>query len=123
MMSHAVYLAAFGYEYHGPLGPPRLRAGDPPEDFRAAFTVAQGWGSYRQTRAGGSQTATVELGFGQLRVRTFAQQVAAGVTAVSVTAGGTNRPATLTVFRDRAIVTLTTPVLLSAGQSMQVVLS
>ncbi|TDD66270.1 twin-arginine translocation signal domain-containing protein [Jiangella aurantiaca] len=76
MMSHAVYLAATGYEYHGPRGhlgfAPRL--GDP-SDVAAAFTVAEGWGLYRQRRTGDRQRSEVELRYGRLRVRTFATAV------------------------------------------------
>ena len=46
MASYGVFLAACGYEYHGPKGhlafAPRLT----PEDFRAAFTAAEGWGRF-----------------------------------------------------------------------------
>ncbi|SDU79988.1 GH116 family glycosyl hydrolase [Jiangella alkaliphila] len=76
MMSHAVYLAATGYEYHGPRGhlgfAPRL--GDP-ADVAAAFTVAEGWGLYRQQRTGTRQRSEVDVRYGRLRVRTFATEV------------------------------------------------
>lgn len=72
MASYGVYLAACGYEYHGPKGhlgfSPRLR----PEDFRAAFTAAEGWGTLSQERAGGRQISRVELAWGRLRLRTLA---------------------------------------------------
>ena len=46
MASHGVFLAACGYEHHGPKGhlgfAPRLT----PADFRAPFTAAEGWGTY-----------------------------------------------------------------------------
>ncbi|MDX6241061.1 MAG: non-lysosomal glucosylceramidase, partial [Kribbellaceae bacterium] len=120
MMSHGVYLAACGYEHHGPKGhlgfAPRLS----PEDFRAAFTAAEGWGSYRQTRAAGKQTATVELRHGQLTLRTFSQQITGTPTTVTVAVAGTNRPATLAVTGDRAVVTLTSPVVVTTGQTMEV---
>ena len=48
MASYGVYLAACGYEHHGPKGylafAPRLT----PENFRAAFTAAEGWGTFSQ---------------------------------------------------------------------------
>ncbi|MGO8674503.1 MAG: GH116 family glycosyl-hydrolase [Limisphaerales bacterium] len=48
MASYGVFLAACGFEYHGPKGrlgfAPRLAA----EDFKAAFTTAEGWGTYSQ---------------------------------------------------------------------------
>ncbi|TDE09666.1 GH116 family glycosyl hydrolase [Jiangella asiatica] len=76
MMSHAVYLAATGYEYHGPRGhlgfAPRL--GDL-DDVAAAFTVAEGWGLYRQQRTETRQRSEVDVRYGRLRLRTFATQV------------------------------------------------
>ena len=48
MASYGVFLAACGYEYHGPKRhlafAPRLS----PENFRAAFTTAEGWGTFSQ---------------------------------------------------------------------------
>ena len=48
MASYGVFLAACGYEHHGPKRhlafAPRLS----PEDFRAAFTTAEGWGTFSQ---------------------------------------------------------------------------
>jgi hypothetical protein len=123
MMSHGVYLAACGYEHHGPQGhlgfAPRLS----PENFRAAFTAAEGWGSYRQTRTDGRQTASVELRHGRLKLRTFSQQVVGKPKKVSVTVAGEKRAASLSVTGDRAVVTLTQPVVVNSGQAMEVVLS
>ena len=57
MASYGVYLAACGFEYHGPKGhlgfAPRLG----PDDFRGAFTSAEGWGTIAQKRDGRTQTA------------------------------------------------------------------
>ena len=48
MASYGTYISACGYYYHGPKGAigfsPKLR----PEAFKAAFTSAEGWGSYQQ---------------------------------------------------------------------------
>ena len=52
MASYGVFLALCGFEYHGPKGhlgfAPRLA----PDDFRAAFTAAEGWGTISQKRDG-----------------------------------------------------------------------
>jgi len=71
MASYGVFLAACGYEYHGPRGhlgfEPRLSA----EDFRAAFTAAEGWGTFAQKREGRTQRATVDVKHGRLHLRTL----------------------------------------------------
>jgi uncharacterized protein (DUF608 family) len=82
MASYGVFVAACGYEYHGPKAylafDPRIN----PHDFRAAFTTAEGWGTFSQTIVGKNQTAILELKWGNLRLKTFA--LAAGGTPRSV---------------------------------------
>jgi len=67
MASYGVYLAACGYGYHGPKGwlkfAPRL-SGD---EFKCAFTTAEGWGSYHCSKE--QRAAGLELRFGHLRLR------------------------------------------------------
>ena len=71
MASFGVYLAACGYEYDGPRGllafAPRLT----PDDFKAAFTTAEGWGTFAQSRAGAGQTNTLYLKWGRLRLQSL----------------------------------------------------
>src|SRR5262249_13798447 len=69
MASYGVFIAVCGFEYHGPKGHigfgPRLT----PENFKAAFTAAEGWGTYTQTIKSGKHTSLIELQWGTLRVR------------------------------------------------------
>ena len=59
MASYGVFLAACGYEYHGPKRhlafAPRLS----PENFRAAFTTAEGWGTFSQKDDAGRRKAAL----------------------------------------------------------------
>ncbi|MBN2506657.1 MAG: hypothetical protein JXQ71_08180 [Verrucomicrobia bacterium] len=86
MASYGVFLAATGYEYHGPQGhlgfAPRLT----PEDFKCAFTTAQGWGSYHQQVQQSHLTSQLSLHWGQLRLRTFAATLPPPRTATRVAA-------------------------------------
>jgi hypothetical protein len=86
MASYGTYLAACGFEYHGPNGhigfAPRLM----PDDFMAAFTAAEGWGTFQQKRSGDSLHASVEVKWGQLRVRTLGLALPEGVKAGQVEA-------------------------------------
>jgi non-lysosomal glucosylceramidase len=69
MASYGVYLAVCGFSCHGPRGyigfAPRLS----PDDFKAAFTTAESWGSYTQQRADGRQVSTIEIRHGQLELQ------------------------------------------------------
>ena len=86
MASYGVYLAACGFEYHGPKGhigfAPRLG----PDDFRSAFTSAEGWGVIAQKRENGTQRQTVEVRWGRLRLASLAFAVAAGMKPTKVSA-------------------------------------
>ncbi|MEU4191969.1 GH116 family glycosyl hydrolase [Kribbella sp. NPDC026611] len=106
MMGFGVYLAACGYEYHGPRGhlgfAPRLN----PEDFRCAFTAAEGWGLYRQRRTSHSLTASLEVRSGQVRLNTLSFETARPPRHVEVRVGHVRVPAQLVATGDRVVVTL-----------------
>jgi len=125
MASYGVYLAACGYEYHGPKGhlafAPRLAA----DDFRAAFTTAEGWGSFSQKREDKTQRAAIDLKSGRLRLRTLALALADGAkpTKVSVTVGGKAAPATLKLDSGRATIALAEEATIRAGQKIEVAVS
>lgn len=122
MMSYGVFLAACGYEYHGPKGrlgfAPRLT----PEDFRAPFTAAEGWGTYSQKRAALSQEHRLEVKWGRVRLRTLAVAVpeASHARQVTVTMGGKPAEALLTQEGTRCEIKLAADLTLSAGQSLEV---
>ena len=86
MASYGVFIAACGYEHHGPRGylafAPRLS----PENFKAAFTSAQGWGTFWQKAADGKFTAGVEIKAGQLTLKTLRLTPPAGIKLIGVSA-------------------------------------
>ncbi len=69
MASYGVYLAACGFEYHGPrqyLGfSPRIQQ----DNFKAAFTAAEGWGTLTQKRNGSQQENEVHLSYGSMTLQ------------------------------------------------------
>jgi non-lysosomal glucosylceramidase len=86
MASYGVFLAACGFEYDGPkrhIGfAPKLT----PENFRTAFTAAEGWGSYQQRREADSQSHSITVKHGQLRLRSVAIDPPANARLQSVSA-------------------------------------
>jgi non-lysosomal glucosylceramidase len=66
MASYGVFIAACGFTCDGPHGDlgfaPRIH----PEDFRAAFTAPEGWGTFAQKRSPSSLEASLAIRYGQL---------------------------------------------------------
>ena len=71
MASYGVYVAVCRFEYHGPKGYIAFAPQLTPEDFKSAFTAALGWGTFTQNLRNGVQTATIDLKYGTLRLRTI----------------------------------------------------
>ncbi len=125
MASYGVFLAACGYEYHGPKGhlafAPRLA----PDSFRAAFTTAEGWGSFAQQRQAGEQHETIELKWGKLRLRSLAFALAekAKPNSVRVAANGAEVACRHRLENGRIVIDLAAEAVLQAGQKMEVTIT
>jgi uncharacterized protein (DUF608 family) len=116
MMSHGVYLAVCGYEYHGPREHLGFAPKVTPEDFRAAFTAAEGWGLYRQTRHPGGQACDIDVRYGRVRLRTLAFEVDGQVRSVTLL----GRSVPFEVTGSRVLVTLPSSVVVSAGSTLSI---
>ncbi|MGB3117403.1 MAG: hypothetical protein WBE58_01170, partial [Verrucomicrobiales bacterium] len=125
MASHGIYIAACGYQYDGPKGKlgfaPRLT----PEDFRCAFTAAEGWGTFRQKITGTGMEAEVVLAWGKLAVNTLSLGLPANLkpAKVSVLLDGKAVPATLAVVESGLEIHLAAPVTIPQGQSLLIKLT
>jgi hypothetical protein len=122
MASHGVFLVACGYEYDGPRGrlafAPRLT----PEDFRCAFTAAEGWGTFAQQSGPGRQTARVTLRWGSLDLAVLRLGGVAGFVPaqLKVTLDDAAVAAGLHAGDDGAEIRLDRPLRLAAGQTLAV---
>jgi len=122
MASYGVFIAACGFEYHGPKGhigfAPRLT----PEDFRAPFTSAEGWGTFEQKSDDHAMHATLALKYGGLRVRSIALTLPEKVPAASVSVTSHDHALKSThALSDRKLtITLAADTHLSAGESLQI---
>ncbi|MBE3096700.1 MAG: hypothetical protein IMZ44_06160 [Planctomycetes bacterium] len=125
MASWGCLLAAAGYTYDGPAGrigfAPRLA----PEDFKAFFTAAEGWGSLVQKRAQGRQTNRIEVKWGRLRAAALEFEVPDGARAAkaAVTAAGRAVAADAKQDGPRVALTLAAPVTVNRGEGIEVVLT
>ena len=120
--SWGVYTSLAGYEHHGPKGHLGFAPRITPEDFRAAFTAAEGWGTFAQQRDAKSQREQIRMRWGKLHVKTLAFAVPEqfrSVTAV-VTLDATAVPSDYRLRNGRLEITLNEKLLVSEGQALSV---
>ena len=117
MASHGVFIALCGFECHGPnrhLGfAPKLT----PEDFKAPFIAAEGWGTFAQRIEDGRLTAVIEVRHGKLPLATLALEHNGG-NQVGIKLGDTPLPAAVKRTGRRVLVTLTAPAAIQAGEKL-----
>ncbi|TKJ35439.1 MAG: hypothetical protein CEE38_14790 [Planctomycetes bacterium B3_Pla] len=120
--SWGVYTSLAGYEYHGPkehIGfAPRIT----PENFRAAFTAAEGWGTFAQQREAGKQREQIRVRWGTLNVKSLAFAVPEQIRSVraAVTLDGRAVPSDHTLKNGRLEITLKKKLLVSEDQTLSV---
>ncbi|MBI5384310.1 MAG: hypothetical protein HZA90_06440 [Verrucomicrobia bacterium] len=125
MASHGVFLSLCGFECHGPHGhigfAPRLT----PENFRAAFTSAEGWGTISQKSEIRNLKSEILVKWGTLRVRTLALGLPKGVMldAATVTIAGQKIEATAKQEGDRVTLSLAGESVAEAGKTVEVSLT
>ncbi|HEY3897916.1 MAG TPA: GH116 family glycosyl-hydrolase [Chthoniobacter sp.] len=124
MASYGVFLAACGFEHHGPRGHIGFAPKLTPENFRAPFTTAEGWGTFAQKSQGGAMTASLSLKYGSLRTRSLALTLPAGVAAdkVRVTLNGRDVESQHTLAGGKLMIALSAEANISAGQTLEAVI-
>jgi len=126
MASYGVFLATCGFEYHGPKGhigfAPRLT----PENFRAPFTIAEGWGTFAQQRGTENVECRIELRWGSLRLKSLALEMAGGMKVSGIRvllANGATVSAKFVQTGDRVMITLAGDIVLLPGKPFNVTIS
>jgi uncharacterized protein (DUF608 family) len=71
MASYGTFITACGFDYHGPKGYIRFAPKWNKENFKAPFTVAEGWGSYAQKKSGSEQEHRLTIKYGSLKLTTL----------------------------------------------------
>jgi len=122
MASYGVFLALCGFEYDGPKSQLGFAPRIAPENFQAAFTTAEGWGSYSQKSDAQKLRSEISVRWGQLKLKTLALQMAAGVKpkTVKVTLAQKEVPAEIREQDGRVQITLRETIVVSADQSLEV---
>ncbi|MFO0888801.1 MAG: GH116 family glycosyl hydrolase [Isosphaeraceae bacterium] len=122
MAGHGVFLAACGYEHHGPKGHLGFAPRVTPENFRAPFTAAEGWGTISQKRDGNKQVQGVEVKHGKLRLKTLAFEVPEGTAPKEARVLAAGQAVNAAMNRDgrRVMLTLAREVAIGEGETLEV---
>ena len=120
--SWGVYAALAGYEYHGPKGHLGFAPRITPDNFRAAFTCAEGWGTFAQKRQGKTQREEIEVRWGRLRLKSLAFAIPENFRSVKVLVTVAGRPVKIdhTLKDGRLDITLKKRLVLSENQTLEV---
>ena len=117
MASYGVFLAACGFEYHGPKGrlgfAPRLT----PANFQAAFTTAEGWGTYSQQSQVSDFKSQIVVRWGRLRLRTLLLTPHPTFLPAKVNVTAAGKPVPATVAMQAAGKSTRIDALLTAGET------
>jgi non-lysosomal glucosylceramidase len=122
MSSFSVLLAAEGYNYNGPAGVLRFSPTLQPDNIRAFFPAAEGWGTFSQVRRGRTQTNRIQLAHGSLRLNTLELSLPATAQKPAVTCRlkGAALPMTSVLDSNALRLTLPPAMLLAAGEELTV---
>lgn len=125
MASYGVYLAACGFEYNGPKAHIGFAPKLSPENFKCAFTSAEGWGGFTQQTKNRKLKSEITVRWGKLRLKTLALALAEGLifSTVKVLQGNKAIHAGLQVADRRALITFADEMNLSPKQPLHVTLT
>lgn len=120
MAGYGVFLAACGFTYDGPAGHIGFAPKIHPENFRAAFTAAEGWGSYSQRITDSGMTAELAVRWGKVTLKSFSLACSSPVTTSIIRAdlSGSEIPARMTGDHGSVMITFAQPVTISADQTL-----
>ncbi|MDG1302434.1 MAG: GH116 family glycosyl hydrolase [Opitutae bacterium] len=121
MASYGAFIAASGYESHGPHGylgfSPKVRDGG---TFKCAFTAAGGWGSYKERAEGGNLKAEVTLKWGAVKLESLGLDFPTEAQTVTATLDGQAVSASLKIINGKVRAVFDRPVTLKPGQILNV---
>lgn len=125
MASYGTFISACGFEYYGPKGYMSFDPKISPENFKAPFTSAEGWGTFKQSQMAGKQLNSIEIVYGKLRLKKFAIRSLKGVVLKNVLAkvNGKNQEVSLKKEDDKYVIDFKSDLDLTESQKLELILS
>ncbi len=122
MAGYGAFIAACGFEYHGPKGRMSFAPRWDADDFRAPFTAAEGWGTYWQKIGAGVMTCGLEPKYGKVELAEFGVTLPEPdkVRRAEVTLDGKKVSATLSQDGDKAFLHFKHRTAVKAGSRLSI---
>ena len=122
MASYGAFIGICGFEYNGPKGDLGFSPKLSPENFRAPFIAAEGWGTYSQSIENGKMKVSVIVKWGQLKLQSFAVNVVGmpKISQAKARVSGQEIGFTLKQDGDKMLFQLPKMTTLKAGQTFSV---
>lgn len=123
MASWGVLLALCGFEYHGPKGRMAFAPCISRENFKAAFTSAEGWGSFSQRLEDGGGQWELRVAMGRLRLENLELGALDGrlkKRTVRLTRGGASVEAKVAADGSTVSIAFASPLVLEEGDVLAV---
>ncbi|MCM2375194.1 GH116 family glycosyl hydrolase [Aporhodopirellula aestuarii] len=121
MASYGSFLAACGFEYNGPAGTIGFAPVIHPENFRAPFTAAEGWGTFSQKIDENSMKAAISVNWGSVKLQSIKLNPGnLKAETVAVTLNGESLKAKLVKNDENTAIELDTPATIDAGNALSI---
>jgi non-lysosomal glucosylceramidase len=91
MASYGTFITACGFEYNGPKGYIGFAPQIHPENFKAPFTTAEGWGTFEQRQNKQTLLAKIHIKKGSLSLQKISLQLQEGTKAIEATCSVGNK--------------------------------
>jgi hypothetical protein len=120
MASYGSFITACGFTFNGPEGDIGFAPKLTPENFKAPFTTAEGWGSFSQRVESGGVDAEIALKWGDLRLRSISLATAAKPFSASIEVNGRSIFSKTTFSEGTSTLVLPENVKLNAGDTIHI---
>ena len=120
MASYGTFLSTCGFEYHGPKQYIRFAPQMGASNFRAPFTSAEGWGTFAQQKASNQLVADLQVKYGRITLKNISLDPSHVPSKVQVKLGEKVISSSLKKIDQHWHVVLKEPVVIIAGQSLQI---
>ncbi len=124
MASYGAFITACGFEYHGPKGYIRFAPQWNPENFKAPFTAAEGWGTYSQTQSGNQMTCRLLPQYGQVVLKEFSVVAPKGKNfkSATVSVDGQTIPVQVKQKGQDVLISFNDKVTINKGKELKIIL-